>query len=312
MNTSGHQVMGPIEWAMLIILSAIWGGSFYFFAVIIKELPVFTIVFFRVFLACLILWLVVFLTGQDKEKAKAIWYNFFFMGLFNNVIPFSLIVWGESKVAPGLAAVLNATTPFFTVIVAHLSTQNEKLTWNRLAGALVGLSGVAALVGFDAIKNLGADLIFQLAIVLASLSYGVSTIFGRRLGGIPPLVTSASQLTASSIMLLPIMLVVDHPFALPWPSLHVGLSLVTLALLCTALAYVIFFNIVKRAGMTNVTLVTLLVPVSAMLLGSLLLDEQISARHFLGMAVIGIGLALIDGRIPAKLLIKIRGYDAAD
>jgi drug/metabolite transporter (DMT)-like permease len=308
MKTAYHQVMGPIEWVMLIALSAIWGGSFYFFAVIVKELPVFTIVFFRVFLATIALWLFAFVSRQALPNFKPIWHNFFFMGLTNNVIPFSLIVWGEQRVAPGLAAVLNATTPFFAVIVAHLSTQNEKLTWNRLAGALVGLSGVTALVGFDAIKNLGIDLWFQLAIIVASVSYGVSTIFGRRMVGIPPLVTAASQTAASSLMLCPLMLIIDHPFSLAMPSLKVMIYLAALALLCTAVAYIIFFNIVKRAGMTNVTLVTLLVPVSAMLLGALLLNEQISARHFLGMAVIGIGLALIDGRIPRKIASKFRGY----
>ncbi len=305
MNKLTHQVMGPVEWVMLMVLSAIWGGSFYFFAVIIKELPVFTIVFFRVFLATVALWLYVLVSKQALPNFKPIWHNFFLMGFCNNVVPFSLIVWGEQRVAPGLAAVLNATTPFFAVIVAHLSTQNEKLTWNRLAGALVGLTGVAALVGFDAIKNLGVDLWFQLAIVLASVSYGISTIFGRRMAGIPPLVTAASQTAASSVMMLPLMMVIDHPFSLTMPSVKVILFLLALALLCTAVAYLIFFNIVKRAGMTNVTLVTLLVPVSAMLLGAMLLNEQISARHFLGMAVIGVGLALIDGRIPRKIGAKL-------
>ncbi len=307
MNQSSHQVMGPTEWAMLVVLSAIWGGSFYFFAVIIKELPVFTIVFFRVFLASAALWAFLLLTRQTVSITSTMWKNFFLMGFFNNVIPFSLIVWGETKVAPGLAAVLNATTPFFSVIVAHLSTQNEKLTWNRMAGALVGLSGVAALVGFDAMKNLGSDLVYQLAIVGASISYGICTIFGRRLAGIPPLVSSASQTAASSLMLLPLMFFIDQPQYLNMPSTNVLVSLLALALLCTATAYVIFFNIVKRAGMTNVTLVTFLVPVSAMMLGALFLNEQISTRHFLGMAVIGIGLALIDGRIPRKLAQTLRG-----
>ncbi len=299
--------MGPTEWAMLIVLSAIWGGSFYFFAVIIKELPVFTIVFFRVFLASVALWAFLLLSRQTVSITSTMWKNFFLMGIFNNVIPFSLIVWGETKVAPGLAAVLNATTPFFSVIVAHLSTQNEKLTWNRMAGALVGLSGVAALVGFDAMKNLGSDLVYQIAIVGASISYGICTIFGRRLAGIPPLVSSASQTAASSLMLLPLMFIIDQPQHLNMPSTNVLISLVALALLCTAAAYVIFFNIVKRAGMTNVTLVTFLVPVSAMMLGALFLNEQISTRHFLGMAVIGVGLALIDGRIPRKLAEIMRG-----
>jgi drug/metabolite transporter (DMT)-like permease len=301
MNKIIHQVMGPVEWVLLIVLSGIWGGSFYFFAVIIKELPVFTIVFFRVFLASVALWVFVLALKQPLPHFKESWKNYVLMGFFNNVIPFSLIVWGEQRVAPGLAAVLNATTPFFAVVVAHLSTQNEKLTWNRMAGAIIGLSGVAALVGFDAIKNLGSDLAFQIAIVGASVSYGICTIFGRRLTA-TPLVNAASQTAASSVMLLPLMLIIDHPFSLPAPSMNATISLIALALLCTSIAYLIFFNIVKRAGMTNVTLVTFLVPISAMMLGALFLDEQISIRHVLGMSVIGVGLALIDGRIPNRLL----------
>jgi drug/metabolite transporter (DMT)-like permease len=312
MNASSHQVMGPVEWTMLIALSAIWGGSFYFFAVIIKELPVFTIVFLRVFLATLALWLIVLITRQQLPDFKSVWLNYFLMGFFNNVIPFSLIVWGESRVAPGLAAVLNATTPFFAVIIAHLSTENEKLTWNRMAGAIVGLAGVTALVGFDVIKNLGVDLLFQMAIVLASLSYGISTIFGRRFSGIPPLSSAALQTAASSIMLFPLMLFIDHPQNLAIPSLNASLSLLALALLCTAFAYLIFFNIVKRAGMTNVTLVTLLVPVSAMILGAMFLNEQISFRHGVGMATIGFGLALIDGRIPRRMMQMLRGSNVTN
>lgn len=307
MQTSHPQLMGSTEWLMLIILSAIWGCSFYFFAVVIKELPVFTIVFFRVFLATLALWLIVLVTRQQLPPFKDVWRNYLLMGLFNNVVPFSLIVWGENRVAPGLAAVLNATTPFFTVLVAHWSSSNERLSWNRLAGAIVGLAGVAGLVGFDALKNLGSDLLFQLAIIGASMCYAISSIFGRRIGNVAPIVSASAQTTASSLMLFPLMLFIDHPLQLPLPSWHTIFSLVGLALMCTALAYVIFYNIVRRAGMTNVTLVTFLVPISAMFLGAMFLNEQISTRHFLGMATIGIGLALIDGRIPRKLVALARG-----
>jgi drug/metabolite transporter (DMT)-like permease len=299
--------MGPAEWLMFVILSAIWGCSFYFFAVVIKELPVFTIVFFRVFLATIVLWLIVLITHQQLPPFSKVWRNYLMMGLFNNVIPFSLIVWGENRVAPGLAAVLNATTPFFTVLVAHVSASNERLTWNRLMGAVIGLAGVAGLVGFDALKNLGSDLLFQLAIIGASVCYAISSIFGRRFSGISPIVSASAQTTASSLMLFPLMMLIDRPLQLPAPSITAVLYLLGLSLMCTALAYIIFYNIVKRAGMTNVTLVTFLVPISAMFLGAMFLSEQISARHFLGMATIGLGLALIDGRIPRKLTILARG-----
>lgn len=299
--------MTSYEWGLLLLLSAIWGGSFYFFAILIKELPVFTIVFFRVFLATAALWIVVLATGLKPPSTWASWKNYFVMGLLNNVIPFSLIVWGESKVAPGLAAVLNATTPFFTVLIAHAFTANERLSWNRLAGALTGLLGVAALVGMDSIKSLGSDLIMQLAIVLAAVFYGFSAVWARRFSNMPPIVNAASQTAASSAMLLPLMLFFDHPWALPMPSNLAIFSQLGLALLCTAVAYILFFTILKRAGSTNISLVTFLVPISAIILGVALLNEHITLNHIMGMAVIGIGLALIDGRIPAKLLKSVRG-----
>ena len=305
--TQQQSGMIPYEWGLLILLSAIWGGSFYFFAILIKELPVFTIVFFRVFLAAFVLWIVVFASGQRPPDSWAKWQNYFVMGLLNNVIPFSLIVWGENRVAPGLAAVLNATTPFFTVLVAHFFTTNERLSWNRLTGALVGLIGVAALVGFDSIKSLGGDVRFQLAIILASVFYAFSAVWARRFSQMPPIVNAASQTTASSIMLLPLMLVVDHPWSLPMPSMLAIYSQLGLSLLCTAVAYILFFTILKRAGSTNISLVTFLVPISAMILGAAFLSEQITANHILGMLVIGIGLALIDGRIPARILKTVRG-----
>lgn len=294
--------MTSYEWGLLLLLSTIWGGSFYFFAILIKELPVFTIVFFRVFLATIALWIVVFISGLKPPDSGPQWRNYFVMGLLNNVIPFSLIVWGESKVAPGLGAVLNATTPFFTVLVAHVFTINERLSWNRLTGALVGLLGVAGLVGFDAIANLGGDFWYQMMFVVASVLYALSAIWARRFSNMPPLVNAASQTAASSLLLLPLMLFFDHPWALPMPSNLAIFSQIGLALLCTAVAYILFFTILKRAGSTNISLVTFLVPISAIILGAALLNEHITLNHILGMSVIGIGLALIDGRIPAKLL----------
>lgn len=305
--TQQQSGMTPYEWGLLILLSAIWGGSFYFFAILIKELPVFTIVFFRVFLATAALWIVVFASGLKPPDSWAKWKNYFVMGLLNNVIPFSLIVWGESRVTPGLGAVLNATTPFFTVLVAHVFTTNERLSWNRLAGALVGLLGVAALVGIDAVKTLGSDLMFQLAFILASAFYGVSSVWARRFSNMPPIVNAASQTSASAVLMLPLMLFFDRPWTLPMPSNLAIISQLGLSLLCTAVAYILFFTILKRAGSTNISLVTFLVPISAIILGAALLNEYITLNHILGMLVIGAGLALIDGRIPARMLKIIRG-----
>lgn len=293
--------MGPAEWAMLLFLSAIWGGSFFFFAIAVTALPTLTIVFARVALAALVLWLVALTTGHAFPRSLPLWRSFAIMGLINNAIPFTLIVWGQREIASGLAAILNATTPFFALIVANALTSDEKLTSNRLLGVVVGLAGVVAMLGVDLLSALGASLLAQLAVLTAAVFYAFAGVFGRRFASTPPLITAAGQTTSSSLIILPIMLVADTPWALPNPPLSVWLSLVGLAVVCTAFAYVLFFTILKRAGATNLLLVTFLVPVSAIALGVAFLGETLEPRHILGLAAIGLGLALIDGRPLAAL-----------
>ncbi len=297
--------MGPAEWGMLILLGVIWGGSFFFFAVAVKALPTLTIVFARVALAALVLWLVAFATRHEFPRSPGLWRSFAIMGLLNNAIPFTLIVWGQREIASGLAAILNATTPFFTLIVANAMTSDERLTPNKLLGVIVGLAGVVAMLGVGFLSQLGASLLAQLAVLTAAVFYAFAGVFGRRFASTPPLITAAGQTTSSSLMILPIMLIADTPWALPNPPLSVWLSLVGLALVCTAFAYVLFFTILKRAGATNLLLVTFLVPVSAIALGVAFLGEALEPRHVLGLAAIGLGLALIDGRPLAAL--KKRG-----
>jgi drug/metabolite transporter (DMT)-like permease len=271
-----NRTMGPAEWAMLILLSIVWGGSFFFYAIAIQGLPTFTIVFLRVSLGSIGLWLCAWAMGLLPLREPGLWRSFFIMGLINNAIPFSLIVWGQREVASGLAAILNATTPFFTVLAANMLTADEKLSWNRLLGAIIGLSGVAAMMGTD-IWGQPGSLVAQFAIIAASVSYGFASVFGRRFATIPPLITAAGQTAGSSLILFPIMLAVD--------------------ILCTSLAYILYFTILKRSGATNIVLVTFLVPASAILLGIAFLGETLDIHHIVGMATIAIGLALIDGRL---------------
>ncbi|MGE4252817.1 MAG: DMT family transporter [Parvibaculaceae bacterium] len=299
-----NRTMGPVEWAMLILLSVVWGGSFFFYAVAVKELPTFTIVFLRVALGSAGLWLTAWAMGLLPPRRSGLWRDFLIMGLINNAIPFSLIVWGQHEVASGLAAILNATTPFFTVLVANMLTADEKLSWNRLLGAVIGLSGVAAMMGADILAARQGSLLAQLAIVLAAVFYAFASVFGRRFATVPPLITAAGQTTASSLILLPAMLVIDMPWRLSSPSLDVWLAIIGLAILCTSLAYILYFTILKRAGATNIVLVTFLVPVSAILLGIAFLGETLDLHHIVGMATIAMGLALIDGRLLA--LVKPR------
>jgi drug/metabolite transporter (DMT)-like permease len=294
-----NHAMTRLEWAMLLALSILWGASFFFVGVAIKELPPFTMVALRVGVAALILNGVVVALGMRMPRAKSAWLAFFGMGLLNNVAPFCLIVWGQAHIASGLAAILNATTPLATVVVAHVLTDDEKMTGGRLAGVLFGLAGVAAMIGPEALKGLSGDAPAEFAILLAAISYAFAGVYGRRFArmGVAPLVTATGQVTASTIVLAPIALLIDRPWTLPTPSLATLGAVIGIAVLSTALAYVLYFRILATAGATNLLLVTFLVPVSAILLGSFVLGERLDPRHFLGMALIGAGLASIDGRL---------------
>lgn len=291
--------MTASDWALLAVLSIVWGGSFLFNGVAVRELPPVTIVALRVMTAALALLLALRFMNVSLPRGRQAWAAFLGMSILNNVIPFTLIVWGQSHIASGLASILNATTPLFTVIVAHYLTDDERLTGQRLAGVVVGFVGVAVMIGAAAFASLDASILAQLAVLGAALSYGLSGVFGRRFKtmGIPPLATAAGQVTVSSALLLPAALIVDRPWTLAMPSTGAVLSLVALGLVSTAFAYLIFFRLLARAGATNVGLVTFLIPVSAILLGVLVLGETLAMRHVVGMALIGAGLILIDGRV---------------
>jgi len=299
--TNAAPRMGGLEWLLLILLSVLWGGSFFLGKVALAELPPFTIVLGRVGLAAAALLLAVRVSGLRMPARPRDWLPYFALGLLNNVVPFSLIMWGQTQIASGLAAILNATTPLFTVLLAHVLTRDERMTANRLSGVLVGLAGIVVMIGPAALGGLGRDVAGQVAILGAATSYALAGIYGRRFRGTPPLVTAAGQVTASTVMMLPVVLLVDRPWLNPAPGAVTLGAVAALALLGTAVAYILYFRILATAGATNAVLVTFLVPVSAMLLGMGILGEVIEPRQFLGMALIGLGLAAIDGR-PVRAL----------
>ncbi|WP_298274155.1 DMT family transporter [uncultured Bradyrhizobium sp.] len=284
------------DWGLLGLLSVLWGGSFFFNGVILRELPPLTLVLLRVALGTIML--LPLLRARKIEFPRGIsgWAPFFAMGLFNNVLPFSLIVFGQTYIPSGLASILNATTPLFAVVIMAV-TGDERLQARRVAGVTVGLIGVAILhgdaLGFESRQGIG------IALCLAgAFSYGIAALVGRRLPQrVPPLGTAAFQMMASSVMMAPVAAVADKPWLLPMPHATTWLAVLGLAALSTALAYIVFFQILQRSGATNVMLVTLLIPVTAMLLGYLVLGEPVSWREVTGALVIASALLLIDGRV---------------
>jgi drug/metabolite transporter (DMT)-like permease len=284
------------QWTLLAVLAVLWGAAFLFSKIALAELHPFTVVLARFGLAALAMLAVVRLTGHRMPRSPALWGGFVLLGALNNFIPFSLIAWGQVHLTSGLASILNATTPLFTALVAHGLGQ-ERLTRHRVAGVLLGLGGVAVLIGPGALRHLGADTWSELAIVGAAVSYAFAGTYGRRFRAMPAVVPVAGMLTTSALMALPLALL-DRPWTAA-PSHGTWGALLGLSLLSTALGFVLYFRLLATAGATNVMLVTLLMPVIALLLGSALLGETVTAAALAGMALIFCGLLAIDGRALA-------------
>ena len=291
------------HWAALITLSILWGGAFFFAAIAVKEVPPLTLVFCRVSIAAVSLFVFLKISGQKLPIDGKIWLAFLIMGLLNNLIPFSLLFWAQTTISSGLASILNATTPIFSILVAHFMLADERLTPPKFIGVILGFIGVAVLLSGTSLNSTGFAALAIIACLAAALSYAFAGVFGRRFKrlGIKPSVSAFGQLTGSSILMLPLIIAFDQPWALSLPSQTVILSILTLAIVSTAIAYLIFFNLLASVGAVNVMLVTLLVPVSAIILGNLFLNELLETQHYFGMALILLGLIAIDGRLWTKL-----------
>ena len=291
-----NRVMGIKEWSLIFILSIIWGGSFFFIGVAVKEVTPLTIVLFRVGFASVILLAIVHLKGEKMPTSPGLWGAFFIMGALNNLIPFSLIVWGQTHIESSLASILNATTPIFSVVLAHFFTREERLTVNRITGAIIGWIGVTGLIGIGALRGLGIEVIGQIAILGAAFLYACAAIYGRRFNGIAPVVVATGMLCSSTIMMTPLALFIEQPWNLT-PGVMTLAALFGLSAISTSLAYIIYFRVLATSGPTNILLVTFLIPISAILLGVLVLGERPGWNAFVGMGLIFIGLIIIDGRL---------------
>ncbi len=291
--------MGVTEWLLLLVLAVIWGGSFFFVEVALEGLGPLAIVTLRVGLAAVALWLVVALRRIPLPRSPAAWLAMAVMGVVNNVVPFSLLVWGQTVITGGLASILNATTPLFTVVIAGLLLPDERVTRLKVAGVAVGFLGAVLVIGPGELLHLGTSLWAQLACIAAGLCYAVGGVYGRRFKGlgVPPVLTAAGMVTVATLVLAPVTLAVERPWELAMPGWSVWGSVAAMALLSTALAYLLYFRVLDSAGATNLMLVTFLIPVSAILLGWLVLGERLEPLDFAGMAVISLGLALVDGRL---------------
>ncbi|MFD2261492.1 DMT family transporter [Lacibacterium aquatile] len=294
----------PYDWFLLISLSILWGGAFFFGKVAIAELPPLILVFLRVSGAAVLLMLVVAVLRLPFQGAR-IWLAFVIMGGLNNVIPMGLIFWAQKELGAGMASVLNATTPLFSLLLGA-ALGAEALGGRRLLGILLGIAGVAVMVGPAAWSGSSASVLPSLAILVAAVTYAFAGAFARRFfKGVPPLVLAMGQLTGSTLILAPVVFFQEGLLSLPMPSTQVIWAVGLLTVFSTALAYILFFRLLTRAGPTNALLVTLLIPVSANVLGIVFLGESVGLGQALGMVGIGLGLLIIDGRLLT--LFKTKG-----
>jgi len=295
--------MNGRDWAILGTLAVIWGGAFFFIGVAVKHVPPLTYVWLRLTIAAAAMWGYLYFNGEKLGLPKQVWGSILLLALLNNALPFTLFGWGQTHIASGLASILNATTPIWGVVVAHFLTHDERMTPRKIAGVLLGFGGVALMIGPSLLSSLGTSGLAQLACVTASLSYALAAVWARRFRklGVSPLSVTTGQLTAGALIMLPMSLLVDQPWTHPFPPISAWGAITALALFCTAFGYVLYFRLIETSGATNALLVTLLVPPVAIVLGALFLSETLAPQDFIGLGLIALGLAAIDGRVLSLL-----------
>lgn len=290
--------LGAVEWGLIGLQSMLWGSAYFFIAIAQPELPPLTIAALRTIPASLVLLLIVLSLGYRLPATLAEWRLFMLFAAFNTVLPFVLIVWGQSRATGGMAAILNSTAPLFGIFLAHLLTHDEKLSWNKLAGILVGMAGVAILVGYDFAFGSRADLWAKLALLASPFLYVCANIFVRtKLGHYPPFVVAVMQMLGAVLVSFPLALAVDQPWTLPAPSLQAVGAIVGMGLFGSALASLCHFTVLQRAGATNASLVTLIMPLTPIALGGVFLGDRLTPRDLAGALVIAAALIMIDGRL---------------
>jgi drug/metabolite transporter (DMT)-like permease len=291
--------MNGRDWMILGTLAIIWGGAFFFIGVAVRHVPPLTYVFLRLAIASSAMWTFLMIKRRPLGLPRQVWGSILLLALLNNALPFALFGWSQTHIASGLASILNATTPIWGVVVAHFLTDDERMSPRKLAGVLLGFGGVATMIGPTLLSDIGSSALAELACVAASLSYALAAVWARRFRrlGLSPMSVTTGQLTAGALMMLPLSLLIDHPWTRALPPLSAWAAIAALAIFCTALGYVLYFRLIETSGATNALLVTLLVPPVAIMLGALFLSETLAPQDFAGLGLIALGLAAIDGRL---------------
>ncbi len=287
--------MSARAWAELLLLGLIWGGSFLSVRIMLNEIPVATSVLHRTGWAMLVLWAFVAVGRYAIPRDPAIWAAFLVMGLLNNVIPFGLMAWGQLYIETGLTSILNATTAIFGVLVAGVVFADEQLTLRKLLGVSLGFMGVATAIGLQAQTGVDLRSTAQIAVLAGALSYAMASSWARlKLSNLPPQVAAAGMLTGSTVVMIPVALIVDGPVAFDLkPATWAGIAYASLV--ATAGAYLLYYRVLGMAGSGNLMLVTLVIPPVAILLGAWVLEEELLPRAYVGFVLLALGLLVLNG-----------------
>ena len=296
-------------WLMILLMSALWGGGFMFIKFALTGFAPFSVVAGRVGVAAVALGLIVALGRQRLPRQAKVWRAFFIMGALNNLIPWMMVAWAQTQIPSSMAAILNAPTPLLTAVMAHLLTHDEKLTRQRFTGVLAGMLGVALVVGPGVLSGMDSAVLAQITCLSATVSYAASAVYGRvfRSMEVTPVVAAFGQQLMVACVIVPLALAVDQPWSRPAPGAGALAAVLALGVIATALPYIIFYRVLAEAGATNLMLVNLLIPGWAVALGAMVLGERLPPTAFLGMAMVGLGLAVIDGRLFPAIWRRLRG-----
>ncbi|MDB2390756.1 DMT family transporter [Alphaproteobacteria bacterium] len=284
------------DWLRIIALGFLWGSSFLYAEILLRYLNPLMIVFLRVSLAGLILLLICLMKRQAIKLSGHDVANIIVMGGLNNVIPFSLIVWGQQTTTGGLASIINASTAFFSIMLAAILIPDERLTWYRVAGVVIGVTGVAIAVGFGTIVQFSGDDTGKYMILLATISYAFAGVWAKlRMHNLPSLISATGMLVASAVMMVP-LLFMTGTFQISLIDLNVFFLSLQFAVICSVFAYLLYFKILETTGAGNLLICTIIVPPSAILLEVMLLDEVIGVNELSGLIIVIIGMVVLDGR----------------
>jgi drug/metabolite transporter (DMT)-like permease len=294
--------MSPVDWLMLAALSILWGGSFFLNKLAVAEIPPLTVALGRVAVAAVVLIAIAWMRDGLRPLRLA-WPVFLTLGLINSAVPFTLVAWGQTQIASGLASILNATTPLFAIVIANATTTDDKLTLGRAVGLGCGLIGVAVMIGPGALNGLSLHVAGELACLGAAALYATGTVYARHFRQFTPNTLAAGQTGAATLLLMAPVALVDQPWTHALPSPRAIVVLIGLGAFSTALAYILFFRLLARVGATNTSLVTFLIPVSANLLGVLALGERLEPHQLAGMMAIALGLVAINGRTEQAIAV---------